>query len=490
MQSVQAVVAERLLKEVDNLLLKSSPVYRWAGQTPSTGWDCSGLTGWLLNRAGIQVPDLTANGFYSRCLAKPDLKWGNNLAPMLALAFQVSGGIANHVGYVLHDFGYRKAILNSTTSLFNNDIGFNMLEWWQDNVQYSAYGNIEKRFLSGDQLAEIVRGLKKWLVHQYVPEIHDPVSQYGEVSFFQETTSNLQHAETVNDLGIDMPFIGDLTSWGVAVRKLGIEPGSVRVYWLDKPGQEDEEVLVAIDTDDGDGTGHISQVDVPPVDDHDWSGTITYGGTLGTPGGISVVHTSVSDSDTRTFKVEWNVTEPLVNPFYGFNAEGILEYNSDPDYNGAVTSQVRRSAVGEEYNSMIYAASLFSLLMSLTYYSDYDPIDTTLGTNFINLSRLTLWLNGLFDPATENPDKGIEDFAEYLEGGYKNNDAYLLTDRVQKLWFNSLGVQMTQGVGVEYRSDWTIRYLPRGKHGGYEFDFNDYAKTLIELRNPTQSAMR
>lgn len=69
--------------------------YSWAGASPETGFDCSGLVCEALQSAGIlpRKGDLTANGLMERCPQRPrgeDPQAGD-------LYFRLKGGVAVHV---------------------------------------------------------------------------------------------------------------------------------------------------------------------------------------------------------------------------------------------------------------------------------------------------------------------------------------------------------------------------------------------------------
>jgi hypothetical protein len=480
MKSAQAVVAERLLNEVDNLLQRKEPnSYRWAGQSPTSGWDCSGLMGWLLNRAGISVPDLSSDGYYRKCSVTPDYKWGEHLAPLLALAFQVSGGVANHVGYVMQDLGSRKVILNSTTQPMPVGLTWEKLKWFHEHVLAFSYINsYDPRYLNGSMLGGIVSNLIQYLVHQFRPSYHSaPTAShlpfYREYENFMSIWKTLTIDSTESSVD-ETEFEGDY----YGALELGISPGTFKVYATDIDGYEGQEILVAWD----DGDGLITDEDV--YDAENWSGTVTYDNGPLTKAQFTL---SRSGSTNRDIKIKFTLTNDYVSHNQAL-VDGALTVQS-LSFNSYIVDRAREDKVYADYNSIQYAAILLDLILTLTYYEDYTPLLSEVTTKWIDISRLTHWLNGLFDAATENPEKGLVDAVTYLEGAYTTSGAVILTDRLQKLWLQKLGVTFEEGIIVEYRSDWEVRYLKRGVVDGVNIDFGNYAKALNELRAPTQSSM-
>jgi hypothetical protein len=442
--------------------------------------------GWLLNRAGISIPDMTADGYYRKCGSKPDLSWGRYLGPMLAFAFDVSDGIAGHVGYVLQDLGSKKVILNANTQVFSKNFTWDMSKWWFNNVQAKAYGNVDSRFLSGDDLAAIVRGLKPMLMHQYDAALHGDYPTALNIPYYREFTDPVNTWAEVT-LSEDIPCESGVLITGLegSLLKLGIRPGTLKIYATNVDGHIGEKLLVAYDQDNGDGTGLIIDAD-DTGDSQTWSGTVAYSGENPLDKAeFSFSHTGASVD--RDIRVEYDTFHDFVSPEYTITDAGLVQV--DRAFNSYVNDRVRNLNVYHDFNSLKYASILLELIMGLTQYAEYDPWNTDLRDAYISFSRFHLWVNSLFNPDIDDPDKVLEDCALYLEGAYKARDKFLLTDRVQKLWLGQLGVTFEEGVGTEYRSDWEVRYLKRGLVDKAMIDFNNYSMALNELRNPSQSAM-
>jgi hypothetical protein len=259
---------------------------------------------------------------------------------------------------------------------------------------------------------------------------------------------------------------------------LGIQPTTFKVYAMDISGYEGQEILVAWD----DGNGVIEDEDV--YDAEDWSGTVTYDNGPLTKAQFTLSRSGNSDRDIK-------IKFTLANDYVIHNealVDGTLEVQ-DLKFNSYLVDRAREDKFYADYNSIQYAAILLDIILTLTYYENYTPLLSEVTTKWIDISRLTNWLNGLFDAATENPEKGLLDAVSYLEGSYHTSGAMILTDRLQKLWLQKLGVTFEEGIIVEYRSDWEVRYLRRGFVDGVNIDFGNYAKALNELRAPTQSSM-
>ncbi len=65
--------------------------YRYGGESPATGMDCSGLTRFAFGRAGIDLPRSTKEQFTA---GRPQ----NKLVPGDLLFFDIDGGGVSHVG--------------------------------------------------------------------------------------------------------------------------------------------------------------------------------------------------------------------------------------------------------------------------------------------------------------------------------------------------------------------------------------------------------
>ena len=64
--------------------------YAWGGETPQTGFDCSGLTYWAFSQNGIYLPRTTSDQIST------GRKVGNDFMPGDLVFFQIGQG--NHVG--------------------------------------------------------------------------------------------------------------------------------------------------------------------------------------------------------------------------------------------------------------------------------------------------------------------------------------------------------------------------------------------------------
>ncbi|MEZ5537894.1 MAG: C40 family peptidase [Thiolinea sp.] len=70
--------------------------YRWGGNSPREGFDCSGFTKYSLKAVGAQIPRTAAQqSKASRTISRRDLKPGD------MIFFKTSGRIVNHVGIYL-----------------------------------------------------------------------------------------------------------------------------------------------------------------------------------------------------------------------------------------------------------------------------------------------------------------------------------------------------------------------------------------------------
>jgi hypothetical protein len=427
--------------------------------------------GWLLNRAGISVPDLTSDGYYQRCKTEPDHKWGEHLAPLLALAFQVSGGVANHVGFVMQNLGSKQVILNATTEAFSTGLGFQFLKWFSDNVLEYAYANVDARFLTGQNLAAIVRSMKPYMIHQFDNSTHGDRPVKSHVPFYREhsRTHTVIHEYGETAPNVEVHFPSDST-----VLIFGVEPGSIKVFWK-RPAPDNDVIQVAVDVDDNDGTGHFVTNNV--LEYHDWTGSVTYN-----PGGLQKATLTLEhsgDSETRDFYIEYTILNEIYSPDETY--AGAI----DRAYNKYVDSDVRRTAFINDYRNMNYGAMLVHTIGIITYWSEFDSLNDIVFDDFM-LSRFTHFMNSYFDPASDNPDKMLEDLALYLD----SYTEVIYTDRLQKLMMSKLGLKFEAGLGVEYRSDWEVRYLPRGKVNGVQFDFSGYAKAITEVRNPSRGSIK
>ncbi|MDH5409558.1 MAG: C40 family peptidase, partial [Gammaproteobacteria bacterium] len=72
--------------------------YRYGGQNPVSGFDCSGLVLFSYNRAGVNLPRTTIGQFkYSRPIKKSQMRAGD------LLFFRISRSRISHVGIYLGD---------------------------------------------------------------------------------------------------------------------------------------------------------------------------------------------------------------------------------------------------------------------------------------------------------------------------------------------------------------------------------------------------
>lgn len=70
--------------------------YRWGGQTPETGFDCSGFVSYVLRQHAIQIPRTTAEQFGTgRSVAQDEIQPGD------LVFFSTTGPGATHVGLVV-----------------------------------------------------------------------------------------------------------------------------------------------------------------------------------------------------------------------------------------------------------------------------------------------------------------------------------------------------------------------------------------------------
>jgi cell wall-associated NlpC family hydrolase len=76
--------------------------YRWGGDNPLSGFDCSGLVCELLHSAGVITEDMNAMGLYS--FLRDRAKWGSYGLGAIAFYGKPDGGIT-HVGFCVD--GYR-----------------------------------------------------------------------------------------------------------------------------------------------------------------------------------------------------------------------------------------------------------------------------------------------------------------------------------------------------------------------------------------------
>lgn len=78
--------------------------YRWGGQSPEDGFDCSGLILWGMNEAGMTVPDMSANGLWLKYEPQRiDMKWAK---PGCLMFYGDEDGDIDHVMVVLNVWEY------------------------------------------------------------------------------------------------------------------------------------------------------------------------------------------------------------------------------------------------------------------------------------------------------------------------------------------------------------------------------------------------
>lgn len=91
--------------------------YVWGGSTPSSGFDCSGLTQWSFKKAGVSIPRTAAQQYLAaEKIAASEAKAGD------LVFFSYGSGVA-HVGIYLGD----GRMLDSQ----NNGVVVESLDWWQ-----------------------------------------------------------------------------------------------------------------------------------------------------------------------------------------------------------------------------------------------------------------------------------------------------------------------------------------------------------------------
>jgi cell wall-associated NlpC family hydrolase len=73
--------------------------YQWGGETPSTGFDCSGLMQWTYNHFGIHIPRVAADQFH----AGQHIESQTELQPGDLVFFEDSTGYIHHVGMYIGD---------------------------------------------------------------------------------------------------------------------------------------------------------------------------------------------------------------------------------------------------------------------------------------------------------------------------------------------------------------------------------------------------
>ena len=68
--------------------------YKWGGDSPQTGFDCSGLTWWTYHQVGVELPRMSAEQFETgRPVSRRDIRPGD------LVFFRLPGGPKNmHVG--------------------------------------------------------------------------------------------------------------------------------------------------------------------------------------------------------------------------------------------------------------------------------------------------------------------------------------------------------------------------------------------------------
>lgn len=113
--------AKKVIAEASKYLGTS---YVWGGSTPTSGFDCSGLTQWSFKQAGINIPRTAAQQYLSAEKIEASSAKAGDL-----VFFSYSKGIA-HVGIYLGD----GRMLDSQ----NNGVVVESLEWW--NKYLVGYG--------------------------------------------------------------------------------------------------------------------------------------------------------------------------------------------------------------------------------------------------------------------------------------------------------------------------------------------------------------
>jgi cell wall-associated NlpC family hydrolase len=73
--------------------------YQWGGETPSTGFDCSGLMQWSYNHFGVHIPRVAADQFH----AGQHIDSQADLQPGDLVFFEDSTGYIHHVGMYIGD---------------------------------------------------------------------------------------------------------------------------------------------------------------------------------------------------------------------------------------------------------------------------------------------------------------------------------------------------------------------------------------------------
>jgi cell wall-associated NlpC family hydrolase len=108
--------------------------YCSSGETPATGFDCSGFTTYVMDAYKIELPRRSADQFTNaKKLKENQVKKGD-------LVFFDSGNGVNHVGIIISDEGQSPVMIHSSTSKGIIITDINSSEYWKKRVKgYGTY---------------------------------------------------------------------------------------------------------------------------------------------------------------------------------------------------------------------------------------------------------------------------------------------------------------------------------------------------------------
>ncbi|TXH60371.1 MAG: NlpC/P60 family protein [Bacteroidia bacterium] len=106
------------------------------GETPATGFDCSGFTSYVMEAYKIELPRRSADQYSNaKKLKENQVKKGD-------LVFFDSGNGVNHVGIIISDEGQSPVMIHSSTSKGIIITDINSSEYWKKRVKgYGTYLN-------------------------------------------------------------------------------------------------------------------------------------------------------------------------------------------------------------------------------------------------------------------------------------------------------------------------------------------------------------
>jgi len=110
--------------------------YSSSGESPATGFDCSGFTSYVMDAYKIELPRRSADQYTNaKKLKENQVKKGD-------LVFFDSGNGVNHVGIIISDEGQSPVMIHSSTSKGIIITDINSSEYWKKRVKgYGTYLN-------------------------------------------------------------------------------------------------------------------------------------------------------------------------------------------------------------------------------------------------------------------------------------------------------------------------------------------------------------